>query len=319
MSLSERSSPWHEGERAVQERVGAREMAERVGVHVIRPAMPEQHQELFAALPYFVVGALAPDGAPVASLLTGAPGFVEAIDAQTLAFRARPVPGDPIVEGLVAGAPVGLLGIQLETRRRNRANGTILAAGADGFVVDVTQSFGNCPQYIQARGVLAAIDRAPGPVTDEVARLSGRALEVVRGADTTFIASAARAADTDGVDVSHRGGKPGFVRADDAGDHTVLTMPDFSGNNFFMTLGNLVENPRAGLLFVDFEHGALLSLTGTTEIVWDGPVVEAFAGAERVIRFHVARGRLLEGAVPFRWTAPDFARQLGRTGAWPEV
>ena len=63
---------------------------------------------------------------------------------------------------------------------------------------------------------------------------------------------------THGVDVSHRGGKPGFVRIDD--DKT-LTFPDFSGNYHFNTMGNILLNPLAGLLFIDFEQGDLLYLT----------------------------------------------------------
>ena len=62
-----------------------------------------------------------------------------------------------------------------------------------------------------------------------------------------------------GADISHRGGRPGFVRVD--GD--VLTIPDFRGNRYFNTLGNLIAEPRASLLFVDFETGDLLQLQGS--------------------------------------------------------
>jgi hypothetical protein len=67
-----------------------------------------------------------------------------------------------------------------------------------------------------------------------------------------------------GVDVSHRGGKPGFVRLD---DDCTLIVPDFSGNCQFNTFGNLELNPRAGMLFVDFDRGNLLYLTGTAEVI----------------------------------------------------
>ena len=65
-----------------------------------------------------------------------------------------------------------------------------------------------------------------------------------------------------GIDVSHRGGKPGFVRVDDGVGGTVLTFPDFRGNFFFNTLGNITAHPKAGLLFVDHETGGVLQLTG---------------------------------------------------------
>jgi predicted pyridoxine 5'-phosphate oxidase superfamily flavin-nucleotide-binding protein len=244
-----------------------------------------------------------------------------------MTIAAHPVYGDPLAANLAVGAPVGLLGLQLETRRRNRMNGTITATGADGFTVAVDQSFGNCPQYIQARAPRFVADpataAAPRPVRKEGLLLSPAAARLIARADTFFIASAAQAARggvaADGVDVSHRGGKPGFVRVSEEGGRTVLTAPDFRGNFFFNTLGNLAANPLAGLLFVDFDSGALLSLVGAAEIVWDGPDLAAFAGAERLLRVRVDEGLLIEDAVPLRWTAPEFAPQLARTGSWSEV
>jgi hypothetical protein len=96
----------------------------------------------------------------------------------------------------------------------------------------------------------------------------------------------------------------------------VLTAPDFAGNQIFNTLGNLAANPRAGLLFLDFATGHALTLTGKTEIVWDGPELAAFAGAQRLIRFTVEQGVWIENAAPLGWSAPEPARQLAATGSW---
>ncbi len=307
------ASPFHEGELRVQERAGVRELAARIA-RGIRPEMPDQHRELFEKLPYLVVGGVH-EGRPWASFLVGMPGFVHAPDPRTLVVGAVPVAGDPVAPALVAGAPVGVLGIELETRRRNRANGTVRSRDARGFTVAVNESFGNCPQYIQAREPLDAIERGPLRSSPERGSLSPRARSLVETADTLFLASADLA--TNRVDVSHRGGKPGFVRVDARADRAVLTMPDFSGNNFFMTLGNLERNPRAGLAIVDFASGALLSLTGTTETIWEGPELEGFAGAQRLVKITVEDGVLLENAIPFVWSDPEQARQLGRTGEWP--
>ena len=71
--------------------------------------------------------------------------------AAPLRVGARPLPGEPLATQLQVGAPLGLLGIELETRRRNRLNGIVVEADRDGFSVQVQQSFGNCPKYIQAR------------------------------------------------------------------------------------------------------------------------------------------------------------------------
>ena len=142
---------------------------------------------------------------------------------------------------------------------------------------------------------------------------------LIERADTFFIASAhldVQAGAARGVDVSHRGGRPGFVHVDDAG---TLLAPDFVGNFFFNTLGNLVEYPRAGLLFVDFDSGDLLHLAVEGEIVWDGPLVAAFAGAERLLRFRIREVVRNVGALPFRWSEAQAAAQLARTGNWDEA
>jgi uncharacterized protein len=115
------------------------------------------------------------------------------------------------------------------------------------------------------------------------------------------------------VDVSHRGGKPGFVRIDD--DQT-LTVPDFSGNFYFNTFGNLELNPRAGLLFVDFAQGNLLYLTGTAQVIWEGAEISTYEGAERLFRFRLNQGYRVEGSLPLRWSTPEFSPFLEHTGSW---
>ena len=312
------ASPFHAGERAVQTRAGVREEIERRGGRAIRDFMPEQHRNFFAMQPFLVVGSVGAHERPWASIVVGLPGFAHSPDPRTLRIDARPVDGDPLGANLAVGAPVGLLGIQPETRRRNRMNGTVTARDERGFTVHVEQSFGNCPQYIQARApTFAAAPETvalPRPVRAEAELLSPAAAALIRSADTFFIATAAHES---GVDVSHRGGKPGFVRATVEAGRTVLTAPDFSGNNFFNTLGNIAANPRAGLIFVDFASGGVLLLTGDAEIVWDGPELAAFVGAGRLLRVRAVEGRAIADAVPLRWSDPEFAPQLAATGAWP--
>jgi predicted pyridoxine 5'-phosphate oxidase superfamily flavin-nucleotide-binding protein len=248
--------------------------------------MPEQHRTFFEALP-FVAVASTHHGAPVATLWIGAPGFVTSPDPQTLRFAVAPDPADPATSAFTPEAPFGLLGIELATRRRNRANGVIATVEAGRITVAIRQSFGNCPQYIQPREVRRATPGASSTEhTEHLARLDGDAAEAIARADTFFVATSARLDEpTGGVDISHRGGPAGFVRVD--GD--VLTIPDFKGNRYFNTLGNLVSEPRAALVFVDFAQGDLLHVQGTTEIQWDGAEVRAFEGAERLWRVHVTR------------------------------
>lgn len=197
------------------------------------------------------------------------------------------------------------------------------AANHGAMRIAVSQSFGNCPQYIQHRQHRqhsVPPDAAAGtPQVVRATSLSAQDRELIARADTFFVASANLDADAGvgrGVDMSHRGGRPGFVRVDD--DHT-LTSPEFVGNFFFNTMGNLLGHPRAGLLFIDFERGDLLHLAVEGEIIWDGAQVRAFAGAERLLRSHVREVVRNVGALPFRWTDALPAVQLARTGNWAEA
>lgn len=310
-------SPWHAGERLLQMRMGVAERMEQFGRKVIRDFMPEQHRLFYAQLPFVVAATVDDAGAVWASLLSGDPGFAHSPDPRQLRIDASIDSSNPIAAGLGVAAPIGLLGIELSTRRRNRLNGSIIAADAAGFTVQVVQAFGNCPKYIQTRdfaGRSETVSVAPA-VAERGNGLDARAAAIIANADTFFVASYV---DTDGdvtqraVDVSHRGGKPGFVRID--GD--VLTIPDFTGNLHFNTLGNFLLNPRAGLVFVDFDQGDLLHVTGRTEIIFDGDEVRSFEGAERLWRLHVAQRVFRRGALPMRWRFGTASPNALMTGSW---
>lgn len=302
---------FHAGERAMQARAGKDVALAGIGERVIRDYMPEQHRELFAQLPFVVVGGLDAQRQPWAGVLAGPPGFMTTPDARTLHLAARPAAGDVLAAALQPGAPLGLLGIQPHTRRRNRLNGVVAQVDASGFGVRVAESFGNCPKYIhprEARHVEAVVGPPSAPVV--ASRLNDEDSRLVRGADTLFIATAHPDAGVDatiayGVDVSHRGGAPGFVtlaEREDGGQ--VLILPDYVGNFFFNTLGNVLLNPRAGLLFIDFAHGHLLQLAGDAEIVDDDVSLAEHPGALRLLRVHVRAVRRTEHALPLRWIEP---------------
>jgi hypothetical protein len=314
---SHSESPFHAGELAIQARLGFQEQMDRQGRRVIRDYLPDQHRQFFAQLPYVLVGTVDGAGNPWASILVGQPGFLSSPNDRTLQINAQPLFGDPLATTLVEGCDIGLLGIELQTRRRNRLNGAVTAIHNHGFEVQVGQSFGNCPQYIQSRTVMLDDFNpdTPKPVI-EVVTLSGLERALITAADTFFIATAnlAKSAGTArGVDISHRGGKPGFVRIDN--DQT-LTIPDFAGNHHFNTFGNLEMNPRAGLLFIDFEQGNVLYLTGTAQVVWEGDEVNTYEGAERLLRFHLEQGYRVDESLPLKWSNPEFSPFLSPTSSW---
>jgi predicted pyridoxine 5'-phosphate oxidase superfamily flavin-nucleotide-binding protein len=304
---------FHPGEVAMQRSAGVAERLQEIGSRVIRDRMPEQHREFFEQLPTLLVGSVDARDHPWASMLTGWPGFVETPDDRHVRIDALPRSGDPLHDALRVGARIGLLGLEPAARRRNRVNGRVTGVDAHGFELEVEQSFGNCPQYIQARSATWVGDGDGAVPVPQGARLAGPAAALVARADTLFIASTAPG---EGADVSHRGGKPGFVRIEQRDERSVLTMPDFRGNFFFNTLGNLSANPRAGLLFVDHETGDTLQLGARVQIIHDGREVHAFAGAQRLLRFEVEKSLWTAHALPLRWSAPQLAPQLAATGHW---
>ena len=305
----ERGSPFHIGEQAVQTRLGAREV-ERWARKGVRDHMPEQHRAFFAGLPFMVAAARDAQGRPWATLLAGRPGFVASPDPRRLTLAAQPAVGDALEGALVAGADLGLLGVEFHTRRRNRVNGRVSATSNAGLALDVGQSFGNCAQHIRERGWRWEAD-SPAPRVIRSDALSPSQQDWIGQADTFFIASGYRGegeSPTFGMDASHRGGERGFV---EILDERRLRFPDFAGNKFFNTVGNLFLDPRAGLLFVDFTTGSLLQLTGTMSIDWDPADLERFPGARRLLTLNVEAVSELRNAVALRWDAEaDAVREL---------
>lgn len=314
------ASPYHPGEEELHARLGRKEHQERMGRRIHRPFMPEQHRQFFAQLPFVVAGSVDADGWPWASILFGKPGFLSTPDDRTLSVSSAAVQGDPIIQNAVADAPVSFVGIELPTRRRNRINGVVRQSNED-ILVDVVQSFGNCPQYIHTREMefVRDPDIATAIEVETFTDLSGIAADIVADADTLFVSSNNPHDDkrvNGGVDVNHRGGKSGFVKV----DGNTLTVPDFIGNFAFNTLGNFMVNPKAGLLFIDFETGDLVQLTGTVELLWDkSEDVAAFRGAERAWRFKMEHGQRLIAASPLRFRDGEASPNTRLTGDWDEA
>jgi predicted pyridoxine 5'-phosphate oxidase superfamily flavin-nucleotide-binding protein len=293
-------SIYHAGELAVQARAGAQEMAQRVGKG-IKPTLPPVAQAFLSAQPMVLVGSSDWQGRMWASLLAGTPGFMAAIDEQTIRVTATPSPGDPLRENLRDQVDIGLLAIDLASRRRMRVNGRVdLLPG--GFALHARQVYSNCQKYIQSRQ-LEMICTEPGGA-GHIRRSDGLRLEQqewMSRADTFFIASGHPEA---GADISHRGGHPGFVRVINA---RTLIFPDYAGNTMFQTLGNLHANPHAGLLLIDFARGATLQLTGTARIIWNESQFGAEANAERLVEIEVTETIEIENASPFRSYAVEYS------------
>jgi len=257
---------YHGGELEVQRRAGGEEIAARL-LRGVRDELPYAAREFLEDQPILIVASTHGDDVR-ADLLHGAPGFISA--------------GEHVVHvtGRAFEGPVGLLALEPGTRRRMRVNGEATPT-ATGFAVSTGEVYSNCPKYIQRREIAGPAVTGRVPASDR---------ELIETADTFFVATAAHG----GADASHRGGSPGFVHTD--GDR--LTFPDYPGNNMYGTLGNLLANPRIGLLFLDWETGDTLQITGAAE-------VDPGTHAVQVTIEHAIR---TANAVPWRWVLLERSR-----------
>ncbi len=293
-------SKFHSGEIEVQTRAGVRDIAQRVS-RVISTSLPPNVQYFLEIQSMVVIGSLDSKHRPQASVLTGYPGFIQALDEQTIRIDAVPVNGDPLIENLKKRNEIGILAIDLANRHRLKVKGS--AQLQDGIIyVNVNSAYAQCPKYIQAReSVSIPTERRYIGNIQNIEHLSNDLQKFIADSDTFFIATYHQKS---GVDVSHRGGNPGFIKVL---NQNKMVFPDYLGNSMFNTLGNLSVNSRTGLLFIDFEKGDTIQLTGEAKIIWDGDRVEEFAGAERLVEFEICGGVHTRGAVPLKWQFHDYS------------
>ena len=291
---------FHEGEEAVQARAGVQAESRRLGRGISR-AIPDGAESFLEAQRMAVVAGVDDGGRVWASLVTGGPGFITAPDSRTLHLSAT-LPGrDPLGEALREGRWLGVLVFDPERRRRLRVNGRVASARPGSIEVRTEEVFGNCPKYIQARAPEADTER---PREGLVRRGDSLDLEqrlAIERADTFFIASVHAGA---GADASHRGGQPGFVRVL---DERRLRIPDYAGNNMFQTLGNIAVDQRVGLLFVDFERGTTLQLSGRARILWEPADYADLKGANRAVEVEIDHVVEITGQGPLGWRFVEYS------------
>jgi len=295
--------PFHAGERAIQERVGERDLALLNG-RLIASSIPAGARTFPEKQQYCAFGWAAPNGDLWATLLTGRAGFAVSdaagsIVAFALEDAAEQLRDHPPFNAMRKGDNVGMLFIELATRRRLRINGAVAELAAARMTVNVREAYPNCPKYIQRResspsaALLSRVKTRSGSALTEETR------QWIRSADTFFVASGQP---TGLVDCSHRGGKPGFTKLVN-GD---LRIPDYPGNSLYQTFGNLLLNPHAGLVFIDFEDNRQLQLTGETRLELEaGEIDGETGGSGRWWVFSPRNWVISPLNVPLAWTAGD--------------
>ncbi|WP_243613176.1 pyridoxamine 5'-phosphate oxidase family protein [Shimia aestuarii] len=277
--MTETPYVFHAGERAVQDRAGISAEWRSRAARAIRPEMLPQHQAFFENLPLVFLGLKDGFGRPWATVHL-LPTRARASET-TLTLPGLPVLAEQLGLDLCPGAKVATLGLEFETRRRNRMNGAIASATKSGLTVAVEQSFGNCPKYIHPRAINLPARSGPSALGERVTIDDPTTHAIISAADTFFIATSGDG----GADVSHRGGTPGVLQI---GKDGTLSFPDFAGNRFFNTLGNIETTGRAGLFIPDFTTGDAVLLTGHARIDWAPERAARIDGAERVIDLHPA-------------------------------
>jgi len=285
---------YHAGSRAVQDRVGVRELADHVG-QIIGQGIKPVAAAFLELQPLLILGAADPaTGRVWASPLTGAPGFVRATGPHQISVTGGTRPTDPLTSALAAAhdLPVGTIALDPRTRRRMRVDGR-LRRTARGLAIDADRVFSNCPKYIQRRESYETVaDRELAPPRHATELTTSQA-EFIAEADTFFLATVHE----HGADASHRGGNPGFVQATSPRE---LVWPDYAGNAMFLSLGNLLTDPRAGLLFLDWTTGTALQLTGEAR-------PEFGEEGERRVRFTLTEVVETPAAIPLRWSPPEYS------------
>ncbi len=300
-------NPFHEGELLVQQRVGEEIIARQNG-QIVSDTIVKGAIEFIKQQRMVMLGSVDPQQNVWVSVLCGEPGVIKPIDPQTIEFdltKSILNPDDPFWTNIQTQSQIGMLAIELSSRRRLRINGTIVRLASDRLQLNVVESYPNCPKYIQRRHVVRNPDSTATKQNSQpqVGRfLTSEQQQWITAADTLFVASAHPSR---GVDTSHRGGNPGFVQIL---DERSLRIPDYSGNSMFNTLGNLVVNPHAGLVFLDFDRHRTLQLTGRATIQWHlDNSNDPTGGTHRYWDFEI--DRWLESDLPqsLNWEFLDFS------------
>ena len=283
-------NPFHEGELKAQKLAGEGEEGASNGAMIGNKIMSGA-LSFIRAQKMIIVSSRDAQSRRWASLLFGKSGFLEpSSDRKALTVSVDPTENDaadPLWENLKFDSHIGALIIELTTRRRLRVNGpTVLVDNA--LKITIEESFGNCPKYITRRelNIQPREESAKKEPARQGTSLGDAQTSLLMATDVLFLATGHPQR---GADASHRGGNPGFVEVVDA---NTLRMPDYSGNSLFNSLGNLLVDPRYGLLIPDFQSGRILQLTGTAKVNWSANDKDhRTGGTNRFVEFHVDEWR----------------------------
>ena len=256
---------YHSGEKEIQKLTGEEATGNANG-RVITDSIVKGAINFIEKQPMAIVSSEDENQQIWASILIGDFGFTKVPDANTIIFNKEVIYSshqDVFHYNIQQNQEIGSLFIELATRRRFRINGTA-RLNNENIEVKIREAYPNCPQYIQRR-VISMADQfsKTEAVTSTGNELTNEIKTWIVSADTMFVGSKSSEGK---MDASHRGGNPGYI---EVLEDNVLKIPDYQGNSMYNTLGNFVQNPAAGLLFIDFEKGETLQLTGKATLLFN--------------------------------------------------
>jgi predicted pyridoxine 5'-phosphate oxidase superfamily flavin-nucleotide-binding protein len=288
---------YHTGEEQAQLITGEKAVGDRNGRIVTNKIIPGAIN-FIQNQPFFIASSMSENGEIWASVIAGTEGYVRVMDESTIQIDSNLVisnPQDSFWGNILAHSKIGLLFIEPLSRRRFRVNGSV-SMEENLVTIAIEQAYPNCPKYIQKRFLSR---NETSPYSGEIE--SGSVLTsyikgIVANADTFYVGSASDGGD---LDVSHRGGSPGFISIGVDGSFLI---PDYQGNSMYNTLGNFLVNSQAALVFIDFEQMKTIQLTGTVEVMWDLDTADpAGAGTRRFWKFYATSWILLDNLKGYEW------------------
>lgn len=294
---------FHSGELFMQTESVVDKRADKMGNKLIRNSIIAQHKKFFEDLEYVFIALHDNNGRPWLSFMQGPAGFINSPDEKTLNLNGVVIAQDQLCLQIGENKRVGIVGLDLSTRRRNRLNGNFNNSKQGNVLsIAVDHSFGNCSKYIQSRNFKVNADNNQvGNPYEHFFQFDEPNINLIKDADTLLIASAEK--EDGNLDASHRGGKPGFVRVD---NNKQLSFNDYPGNNFFQTFGNIHNYPHIGLMFIDFNSGDLLLVCGKAHIENEGHS-ENRKFLPRRIYFTLDRGLRVKNAVNGKWSPAEIS------------
>ncbi len=118
------------------------------------------------------------------------------------------------------------------------------------------------------------------PVSSSIVKSIARFIE---SAEFFSIATSSKAGE---CDCSYRGKRKG-VPAVKILDEKTIIFPDYLGNGSFRSLGNILENPHIGMLFMGFDTGLRIRINGEAEISDDPEWLKLFPSSLQTVKVTV--------------------------------